>query len=283
LPDPLDPAGDARKPVALVGVDWNREYQLKGYWEVDGALPEENAFDEALAGSAAAREFALLPGSVLEIGGRSLKVSGVLHATGSDDDTALFIPLALAQSLSGKPGQAAFLEVAALCSGCPIGDIVSELQAALPDAEVRALAQVAESRMYAVHFARNLAFSVSLVILVTACAMLTLSMFSAVAERRREIGVMRAVGFSRRGVFTVFVAEALGIGLLSGTCGCALGVFLADYVLGRLHLAGNRPLPFDLADLALVVLAAMAAAAVAAAFPAWRAARVEPGEALTDL
>jgi putative ABC transport system permease protein len=281
LPDPLDSTGGAQKPVALVGVDWNREYQLKGYWEVDGALPEENG--EILAGSAAAREFALLPGRALELGGRTLKVSGVLRPTGSDDDTALFIPLALAQSLSGKPGQAAFLEVAALCSGCPIDDIVRELQAALPDTEVRALAQVAESRMYSVQFARNLAFSVSLVILITACAMLTLSMFSAVAERRREIGVMRAVGFSRGGVFTVFVAEALGIGLLAGTCGCALGALLADYVLARLQLAENAAPLFTLARFALVILAAMAATAAAAAFPAWRAARVEPGEALADL
>jgi putative ABC transport system permease protein len=283
LPDPLHPEGSAEKPVALVGVDWSREYQLKGYWEVEGALPEENGFDEILAGSAAAREFALLPGRVLEFGGRSLKVSGVLRPTGSDDDTALFIPLALAQSLSGRPGQAAFLEVAALCSGCPIEDIVLQLQAALPDTEVRALAQVAESRMYAVRFAQNLAFSVSLVILITACAMLTLSMFSAVAERRREIGVLRAVGFSRRGVFTVFVAEALGIGLLAGTCGYALGLFLADYVLGRLRLAESAALFFDPAGFALVTLAAMAAAAAAAVLPAWRAARVEPGEALTAL
>ena len=70
--------------------------------------------------------------------------------------------------------------------------------------------------MYAVHFAQNLAFYVSLVILVTACAMIIMSMLSAVNERRKEIGIMRAVGFSRASVFTVFVSEALGIGLLAG-------------------------------------------------------------------
>jgi putative ABC transport system permease protein len=269
--------------VALVGVKWEDELQLKGYWEADGSFPEADNPHAVLAGAAIARKFELAPGQALALGDLNLHVSGVLKPTGSDDDTVLFVALPLAQRLAAKEGQASFLEVAALCSGCPIDDIVAQLQTALPDTDVRALSQIAASRMYSVHFAQNLAFSVSLVILITACAMLVMSMLSSVAERRREIGIMRAVGFSRTNIFTVFVSEAVGIGLVSGVLAHGLGRLLTAYVLGQLHLADDAVPAFQGGPFLLLVLLAALTAAVAAAFPAWKASMVEPAEALVSL
>ncbi|MDR2502790.1 MAG: FtsX-like permease family protein [Deltaproteobacteria bacterium] len=284
-------SGGARQEssVAVVGVDFEQEIALKSYWEAAaGSLssPGPDAPGEpvpALAGALAAEKLGLTPGQDLEINGRALRLGGVLRSTGSDDDSVIFVPLGLAQAMADKPGLASFIEVAALCSGCPIEDLVEQLSAALPGAETRALAQVAETRMYAVNFAQNLAFSVSLVILVTACAMLIMSMFSAVAERRREIGLMRAVGFSRARVFAVFVSEAAGMGFLSGAAGYAAGRFLSSYVLNRLQLAENAGLDFDLLNFMAVSLAAALAAALAAILPARSASRVEPAEALIAL
>lgn len=282
-PKMIAPARIDDRGAALVGVDWEQELQLKGYWEAAGSFPAPDDFSQALAGAAAAEKFALAPGSTLKVGGHELRVSGVLRPTGNDDDNVIFVSLPVAQALADKPGQASFLEVAALCSGCPIEDIVQQLQAALPQSEVRALAQVAESRMYSVHFARSLAFSVSLVILITACAMLIMSMLSSVAERRREIGLLRAVGFSRAGVFIIFVSEALCIGMTAGAAGYALGQTLTAYVLRSLRL-DEAVLPgFEAAPCLLLILLAAAAAGLAAAFPAWRASRIEPAEALVAL
>jgi putative ABC transport system permease protein len=269
--------------AALVGVDWEQELQLKGYWETDGEFPRGDDATAILAGAAAAEKLGLSTGRTLTVDGRKLRIAGILKPTGNDDDTALFVPLSLAQELAGKPGRASFLEVAALCSGCPIEDITAQLGAALPGSEVRALAQVAESRMYSVRFARNLAFSVSLVILLTACAMLVMSMLSSVAERKREIGIMRAVGFSRARVAVVFVAEALCIGLAAGICGYAAGRLPTAYVLHRLEAGEAGALGFDPAACAAVVLLAVIGAGLAALFPAWRAGRVEPAEALVAL
>jgi len=269
--------------VALVGVQWKEEFHLKGYWEVEGNFPEIDSLDIVLAGATAARKLGLAPGHILEMSGHRLHISGVLKPTGSDDDAVLFVPLTFAQYIAAKEGQASFLEVAALCAGCPIDKIVTQLQAVLPDTDVRALAQVVESRMYSVHFAQNLAFSVSLVILITACAMLFMSMLSSVAERRREIGIMRAVGFSRANIFTVFVSEAIGIGCVSGMMAYALGQFLTVYVLRKLHLAEAVSLGFQGAPFMILVLLAALTAAIAAAFPAWRASLVEPAEALVSL
>ncbi|MDR1685947.1 MAG: FtsX-like permease family protein [Desulfovibrio sp.] len=271
------------RAVALVGVDWEQELQLKGYWETDGEFPQGDDATAVLVGATAAEKLGLRAGRTLHVDGRELRVAGILKPTGNDDDTVLFVHLSLAQESAGQPGRASFLEVAALCSGCPIEDITAQLQSALPGSEVRALAQVAESRMYSVRFAQNLAFSVSIVILLTACAMLVMSMLSSVAERKREIGIMRAVGFSRAGVAVVFVAEALCIGLAAGICGYAAGRLLTVYVLHRLQTGDAGALGFDPAACAAVVLLAVLSAGLAALFPAWRAGRVEPAEALVAL
>jgi putative ABC transport system permease protein len=271
------------RAAALVGVDWEQELQLKGYWETDGTFPQADDATAVLVGATAAEKLGLRAGQTLNVAGRELRVAGILKSTGNDDDTVLFVHLSLAQELAGQPGRASFLEVAALCSGCPIEDITAQLQSALPGSEVRALAQVAESRMYSVRFAQNLAFSVSLVILLTACAMLVMSMLSSVAERKREIGIMRAVGFSRAGVAVVFVAEALCIGLAAGICGYAGGRLLTVYVLHRLQSGDAGAAGFDPTACAAVVLLAVLSAGLAALFPAWRAGRVEPAEALVAL
>lgn len=280
-PPQSNPGGG--QPVAIVGVDWKEELSLKGYWEAQGRLPDADSVNEALAGASLAQSLGLTPGQTLAIGGRDLVVSGVLLPTGGDDDTVLFASLPFVQEFTGNTNRASFIEVAALCAGCPIEDLVAQLQEALPDTEVRALRQVAESRMYAVHFAQNLAFSASLVILVTACAMIVMSMLSSVTERRKEIGIMRAVGFSRSSVFTVFVAEALVIGLLAGITGYVSGYFLAEYVLGQLHLSDASSHPFSLADFFLTTATVAVAAGLSAAFPAWKASLVEPAESLVAL
>jgi len=153
---------------------------------------------------------------------------------------------------------------------------------ALPDQEVVALRQVAESRMYSVHFAQNLTFYVSLVILITACATVFMAMLSAVNERRKEIGIMRSVGFSRVNIFTVFCLEALLIGFAAGVAGFVIGHNLAGYVMANLNLVDDvsQIVDFSWGYFAMTAVGVSLIAVFAALFPSWKASRIEPTEAL---
>lgn len=274
------PAKSGNLALAVVGVRFERERLLKGYWAVTGALPANDG--QVLLGSAAADRLAATPGGLVTISGRGLTVSGVLAPTGGEDDNVAFAPLALAQSLAGLPGKANLVEVAALCAGCPIEDIVTQLGAALPGVEIKALRQVVEQRMTSVHFVKNLALAVSLVILLTACAMVAASMLSAVNERVREIGLLRSLGFSRAAVFTLFSAEALVLGLASGLAGHLAGFAAGGPILAALHAEGAAP-AFDPQALALTALAAALVCVLSTLFPAWKASRIEPSQALIAL
>lgn len=241
---------------------------------------------EVLAGSALAKRLGLTPGTHLQLGQGehvALVVSGVLHPTGSDDDNVLFVPLAAAQTLLHANDAAGFIEVAALCSACPIEDIVAELQAALPDVEVKALRHVVAQRMYSINFARNLALIVALVIMVSACAMVVMSMLSAVNERRKEIGILRAIGYSRGAVFVIFAVEALSIGCIAGFAGYALGLEAGRHILETLSIEAATLPPFSFKEMLLCGLASGVVAVLAATFPAWKAGRVDPATALASL
>ena len=236
-----------------------------------------------LAGASVAERLNLAPGQTIWLNGGQFLVEGVLQPTGSDDDNVLFAHMAEAQKLFHAPDAASFIEVAALCSGCPIEDIVAELSAALPGQDIRALRQVVAQRMYSISFAQNMALVVTVVILFSACVMVVMSMLVSVNERRKEIGLLRAVGFSRRAVFFVFAAEALVIGFLAGTAGYAAGYFAGSKVLVAMQIEAAAYPAFSFAALFGYGLMASALAVLAAAFPACKAARANPAEALTSL
>jgi putative ABC transport system permease protein len=101
-------------------------------------------------------------------------------------------------------------------------------------------------------------------------------MFVSVAERTKEIGIRKAIGAKRRAILMQFLTEAAGICLLGGLIGLAIAWPLT-LVLGRFMPA---TLSLPLVGLALLV---SALTGVAAGFlPAWRAARLDPVEALRN-
>jgi putative ABC transport system permease protein len=110
-----------------------------------------------------------------------------------------------------------------------------------------------------------------------------------VVRRRAEIGILRALGAPRRAVFTLFLAEALTLGLLGAAAGIGIGRALAGLLLTMVSSTVNalfttsRPAPVHLTGVEVIVaLAAGALAAVLSAFgPAREAAEAHPTEAMS--
>lgn len=267
--------------VAVVGVRWPEERGIKSYWAADGYFPERP--DEVLVGSKVSASLGLVKGSRTTLLGREFTVAGTLYETGSDDDTVILMDLTTLQELAGKPGATSFIEVAALCAGCPIEDIVSQIRGRLPTIEVKALQHIVNQRMASVHFIRNLAFAVSLVILVTAGAMVGLSMLSAVNERKKDIGILRSIGYGKGQVFAIFCLEAGFIGVLAGIIGYLSGFLASFKVLELLALAEGATPSFSFIHLLLVGMFFGLVTVGAALYPSWKGAGIEPSAALIAL
>ncbi len=267
--------------VGVVGVRWGKEKVLKGYWALNGSFPTET--NGVIVGSKAAARLGLSPGDTTSLSGNPVTISAVLMPTGSDDDSVIFTDMDFAQAKFGTPDHVNFVEVAALCAGCPIEDIVAQLQKALPDTEIQALQSIVKQRMYSVNFVKQLILTVSLIILFIACCMVGVTMLSSVNERIKEIGLMRSLGFSRKGVFGIFCFEAMIIGLTAGLIGYLSGFALSLEVLGALDMAEDTTLVFNASHMALTCLLIVGVSVLSAFFPAWKASAIEPSEALISL
>jgi putative ABC transport system permease protein len=105
----------------------------------------------------------------------------------------------------------------------------------------------------------------------------------AVVERRRQIGVLRALGFPARSVSLGLLVESAVVALLGAGLGVAVGLFVAQSTV--LFLARQSPelrfsIPWD--QLAAIVVVALGAALLMTLLPARQAARLTPAEALRE-
>ncbi len=129
--------------------------------------------------------------------------------------------------------------------------------------------------------------AIGLIVLVAALGVVT-TLVLTVTQKVRQIGVLVAMGATPRGVLQIFVIQGLAMGVLGTLLGAGLGVGLS-YVLDRFRLIKLDPeiyyldhLPFAVraGDLGTIVGVAIVVAALATLYPAWRAARLDPVEAL---
>ncbi len=114
--------------------------------------------------------------------------------------------------------------------------------------------------------------------LAVAGLMIAVVMSMAVLERRREIGVWRALGARRRDVFVLFLVEAVLVGLAGGILGDVSGWALGQLGAVLFHQTGLFLVPLWLTFLGLVFGGGVAA--IAGAIPANHAARLRPVDAL---
>ncbi len=266
--------------VLLAGVDFQASKILKPWWQVDGAIPDENGI---LLGAEAARLLKLAPGRSISVGGRNLTVSGILDPTGSQDDQLVFTRLKTAQSILGKEGQISMAEVAALCKDCPINEMVSQISDALPGAKVMAIQQVVKGRMEMLSRFKKFSIGISGVVLLIGSLVVLVTMMGSVRERTEEIGIFRAIGFRKSHVMKIVLLEAGIVSAIAGIIGYLLGLG-ATQIAARFFREGEAvvvPLSLDLAVGAFLL--SVVIGLISSIYPATLAAKLDPNDALRAL
>jgi len=212
----------------VVGVNFNEELRAKKWWQITGQIPQQK--DEGLIGENLYEKLGK-PRKV-KLNGKEIKISGVLKKTGSFEDNTLFLDLKTINSLF-KINSYSFIEVSALCSTCPIPEIVRQIQALDSSIKVFALADAIYDRKLLVEnfngFGRQMAWG----LLLLGLGNFLLLAFSLFKEREKELLVFRTLGFSKIKIFNLYSYEVLIIILGSEFIGNILALSMS-YVLAKM-------------------------------------------------
>jgi putative ABC transport system permease protein len=269
------------KNVLLVGVRFADELKMKQWWQIFGAAPDKD--DELLLGSDSARALNVMTGDHLELNGQKFRVTGILEQTGSQDDALAFASLQVAQRLLGKQGKITLVEVAALCSGCPIGDMVTQIAEKLPGTKVSAIQQVVAGRLSTLQQFQRFSYAVAGVVVFIGALIVFVTMMGSVRERTTEIGVFRAIGFRKAHIMRIILFEAGLVSILAGVLGYAAGMGGAKLALPFMAEGKGVVMLWDMTVACGSVGLAFALGMLASLYPAVQASRMDPTEALRAL
>ncbi|MEO6629134.1 MAG: ABC transporter permease [Aquihabitans sp.] len=238
----------------------------------------------ALVGAALARNLQLADpraGATIEVDGLSFSVVGIVSGAPEHPDllSAVAIPEATRKKMfSSRLARSELLVRIAPGSAMPVGKVVGVAARPTAPADLSVLAAPAPRGLRSAVGAnvRGLSLALALVALAIGAFGIANTTLIAVMERVPEFGLRRSLGATSRQVGAQVLAESCLLGALGGALGEALGLS----VVAVIALYRNWP---PLSPALLLVAAPILGTAIgclAGLYPAWRASRIEPDEAL---
>lgn len=243
-----------------------------------GEVPELTD-NQVLLGSAVAAALQAGPGDSIVLAGSPYSVYAVLKAGGTAEDHQVLMNLEAARSLLEQPGELTVIEIAADFSRVTEENMLAQLREALPHAQVTSVRQAVMGRDLLLSNLGRFGFAAAALVSISGLLVVTLTMSMAVTQRTRELGIFRAIGFRGSHLFKIIITEGVLVSLAGGALGYHAGLAvarLAGPLVAGEQLALSWQPGFFIAATGLTA----AAGALACFYPAGRAARLDPAEAL---
>lgn len=274
------------------------------WWKIRGQWFNEDSA-QCVVGASLAQDNHIGTGDRLNLsapsstGSTSVAVTGIVSAGGSQDD-AIVCPLALAQTLAGKPGEFRELSVSALTTPedafsrrdpntmspaefdrwyCTpyISSIAHEIQQVFPGTRVQTVRRIAETEGSVLAHVGLLFWIITVAALIAAALAIAATSATTAMERRSELGLMKALGATNLLVGALFLSEQLLIAIFGGCVGFAIGAGLARELGESVFGVATSP---RLIVLPIILAAAALIAVVASWIPLYRAAHLSPAPVL---
>ena len=204
-------------------------------------------------------------------------VTGIL-ATGGEEESYVFMSL---EDMAGLTGSDAVdvAELSVSASAEELETYAEQITENTDGVRARLVKRVTRSETAVLGKLQSLVFLVTAVVLILTMICVSTTMMAVVSERRREIGLRKALGASDGSIRTEFLGEGMFLGLLGGILGAVLGFAFAQVV--SVNVFGSS-ITFQPLLLPAAVIVSMGVAALSCLQPIKRAVAIDPAIVLKD-
>jgi ABC-type antimicrobial peptide transport system permease subunit len=233
---------------------------------------------QVIIGRVAADNLDKRVGQTLRLFDAAFRIVGIYETGVPFEDGGGVISLRDAQALFGQPRKVSFL-------GVWVEDpdqaeaVERTIEARFPEVAVAKASEFSED-VTDLQFTRAGTWAIAFLALLVGGAGMMNTMVMSVFERTREIGVLRALGWRRGQVLWMVLRESLTLALLGGAVGLMAGVACMELLNTIPFVAAWVRARFSMGLFAQALVTALALGAIGGAYPAWRASRMRPVEAL---
>lgn len=228
------PPADVMLPIRLSGVSGARDEQGQTINVTEGRQLKGDDTDVALVGKKLAEKNSLSIGSTFTAYDKTFTVVGIFDTGTEFGNDGLFIPLTTAQSMSGAGSEISNIIVTAH-SVDDVEAVVADIKEVLGDAaDVTASEENALVAVESLRSVERVSIIGFVIALAAAGVIIFLTMLMIVRERRREIGVLKAIGGSNRSIVAQFVVEAIVLVAISAVVGFGIAAASSNSIAGAL-------------------------------------------------
>jgi len=259
----------------VFGYDPN-QYAIRHFKITSGA--KLAASKQIIVGRVAANYLKKGVGDTIALYDMPYRIVGIYETGVGYEDGGGVITLKDAQALFKKPRQVSFFQIK-LSDLARADEIRRTVERRYGDVTVSRSAEFMENRQD-IQITRSIGWGISLLAIIVGGVGMMNTMLMSVMERTREVGVLRALGWSQWRILGMILQESLLLSGVGGLCGILLGVGIVQLIqlspVGAALIQGA----FSLGLFVQSLLVALILGAIGGLYPAYRASRLSPLEAL---
>jgi putative ABC transport system permease protein len=238
--------------------------------------------NDVMVGDKLAKQLHLSPGAQMLIKKRRFRVTGIYHAGIFFEDTGAVIKLATAQRMENRPNEATTIPVV-FSESSRHKRAVRALQQDFPNIQVIGTGDQASRAGANGQLVRNAVTIIAALALIVGGLGVTNTMAMAVLERKRELALLSAVGWSRFRVATLVLIEGVATSLIGAGIGLLFGVVGARWLGDALGISTIVSPEVTVESIWQALLIGVAIGIVGSLYPAWRGTTVSGAELLQSV
>jgi len=272
--------------TALYGIS-DSLFELKPYWKLNGSKFSSLTANEAIIGANLAKELNLKIGSKVYLTNNKVetKIVGILSITGTSDDNFIYVPLRYSEKLAGKSNSLTAVAIK-VKQGAKIG-MVANMLAQIPDVQTVTFTQVQSTLNGLVSTTQQLLQVATIFTLLIGLVSLVNTLYMSISERKKELGILKAIGARNSQIFFLIITETIIIVLISAFLGIILAVGFSgtiEYFIRKLIEGAplGRLVYYSFPSLILTVLVAVAIGVLSSILPAYSATKIPPMEVIRN-